>query len=212
MDKPKIDVSGKYLTFELKDEAYGISVLKIREIIGIMPITSMPQLPYYAKGVINLRDKVIPVMDLKAKFGINDNSEDSCIIIVEVSNTDFPFCNEQKKCDKVDCPSYESLDRQCWKTSGTFCRNEIQGTFHSKIEACRKCDYYIDAHEKGGIIPIGFIVDRVSNVVSINDAQISTTPSFGEATVDIEYILGIAKLEEGINILLDVESIFSNEN
>ena len=65
-----IDQAGKYLTFDLGREEYGIGILKIKEIIGMMPITAIPQAPHFIKGVINLRGKVIPIMDLRTKFGL----------------------------------------------------------------------------------------------------------------------------------------------
>jgi purine-binding chemotaxis protein CheW len=61
---------GKYLTFTMAWEEYGIGILKVREIIGIMPITCVPQCPDFVKGVINLRGKVIPVIDLRLRFGM----------------------------------------------------------------------------------------------------------------------------------------------
>ena len=64
------DREGKYLTFSLAGEEYGIGILKIREIIGMLPITSVPETPAFVKGVINLRGKVIPVLDLRLRFGI----------------------------------------------------------------------------------------------------------------------------------------------
>ena len=81
------DREGKYLTFTLASEDYGIGILKIKEIIGMMPITSVPQTPSYVKGVVNLRGKVIPVVDLRLKFGIPaiDYTERTCIIVVEIS-------------------------------------------------------------------------------------------------------------------------------
>lgn len=77
---------GKYLTFSLADEHYGIGVRKIKEIIGMMPVTSIPRTPVYVKGVINLRGKVIPVFDLRLKFGMGqaECTERTCIIVVEV--------------------------------------------------------------------------------------------------------------------------------
>ncbi len=80
------DREGKYLTFILAGEEYGIGILKIREIIGMMPITVMPQTPLYVKGVINLRGKVIPVIDLRLKFGMAEMSytDRTCIIVVEI--------------------------------------------------------------------------------------------------------------------------------
>ncbi len=79
---------GKYLTFVLCGEEYGIEILKVREIIGIMDITPVPQTPNYMKGVINLRGKVIPVVDLRLKFGFQetDHTKETCIIVVEVKN------------------------------------------------------------------------------------------------------------------------------
>lgn len=76
---------GKYLTFSLAAEEYGLEILKVREIIGIMDITSMPQMPSYVKGVINLRGKVIPVIDLRLKFGLPpaDYTEQTCIVVVD---------------------------------------------------------------------------------------------------------------------------------
>lgn len=81
------DREGKYLTFTLAGEDYGIGILKIKEIIGMMPITSVPQTPSFVKGVVNLRGKVIPVMDLRLKFGLPaiDYTERTCIIVVEIS-------------------------------------------------------------------------------------------------------------------------------
>ena len=79
--------AGKYLTFKLADEDYGISLLKVREIIGMMPITSVPRTPEFVKGVINLRGKVIPVTDLRRRFDMPeiDYNDRTCIIVVEVS-------------------------------------------------------------------------------------------------------------------------------
>lgn len=78
---------GKYLTFTLAGEDYGIGILKVKEIIGIMAITTVPQTPDYIKGVINLRGKVIPVVDLRLKFAMEDMAytERTCIIVVEIS-------------------------------------------------------------------------------------------------------------------------------
>lgn len=79
--------SGKYLTFVLKDEEYGIEILKVREIIGVMEITTVPRAPDYVTGVINLRGKIIPVIDLRRKFGLKtaDRTAETCIIVVEVT-------------------------------------------------------------------------------------------------------------------------------
>lgn len=82
--------AGKYLTFKLADEDYGVSLLKVREIIGMMPITSVPRTPDFVKGVINLRGKVIPVTDLRLRFGMPEigYTDRTCIIVVEIRGTD----------------------------------------------------------------------------------------------------------------------------
>lgn len=78
--------AGKYLTFELANEAYGIEILKVREIIGMMDITQVPRMPHHVRGVINLRGKVIPVIDLRLKFDMSETEQTSetCIIVVDV--------------------------------------------------------------------------------------------------------------------------------
>ncbi len=85
-DKTK---EGKYLSFVLNNEVYGIEILKVREIIGLMDVTSVPQTPDYMKGVINLRGKVIPVIDLRLKFSMpeEEHTQETCTIVVEVDNT-----------------------------------------------------------------------------------------------------------------------------
>jgi purine-binding chemotaxis protein CheW len=82
--------AGKYLTFKLKNEDYGIGILKVREIIGMLPITPVPQAPDHVKGVINLRGKVIPVVDLRLRFGIpgEDYTERTCIVVVDLALLD----------------------------------------------------------------------------------------------------------------------------
>ena len=82
-------IEGKFLTFALSNEEYGIEILRVREIIGLMDITTVPQTPDYMKGVINLRGKVIPVIDLRMKFSMQEeiHTQETCVIVVEVNNT-----------------------------------------------------------------------------------------------------------------------------
>jgi len=77
---------GKYLTFGLAREEYGIGILKVKEIIGMMAVTAIPQTPAFIKGVVNLRGKVIPVIDLRLKFGMEsiEYTDRTCIIVVEI--------------------------------------------------------------------------------------------------------------------------------
>lgn len=78
--------AGKYLTFQLASEEFGIRVLKVREIMGLQEITAVPQTPAHVKGVINLRGKVVPVIDLRLKFGVAtaEYTQRTCIIVTQV--------------------------------------------------------------------------------------------------------------------------------
>lgn len=142
---------GKYLTFTLSNEEYGIGILKIKEIIGMLPITSVPQTPKFVKGVINLRGKVIPVIDLRLRFGLEaiDYTDRTCIIVVEIDG-------------------------------------------------------------EAGEIMIGLVVDTVSEVLNICKDDIEPPPRFG-TKVDIDYILGIAKAEGGVKILLEIDRVLKSE-
>lgn len=76
----------KFLTFTIGEESYGIPVLNVKEIIGMLDITPVPKMPEYIKGIINLRGKIIPVMDLRLRFGIPSRDYDArtCIIVIEM--------------------------------------------------------------------------------------------------------------------------------
>ena len=143
--------TGKYLTFSLESEEYGIGILKVKEIIGMLPITSVPRTPEFVKGVINLRGKVIPVIDLRAKFGMKSScyNDRTCIIVVE-----------------------------------------------------------IDASES--TVLIGIVVDTVSEVLNIKEDEIEETPAFG-TKLDTRYILGMAKQEGSVKILLNIDKVLSSD-
>jgi purine-binding chemotaxis protein CheW len=82
--------AGKYLTFKLGPESYGLGILKVQEIIGMLAVTRMPRTPEYVRGVVNLRGKVIPVLDLRLKFGMEgrQDTERTCIIVVQLHSND----------------------------------------------------------------------------------------------------------------------------
>jgi purine-binding chemotaxis protein CheW len=84
------NLAGKHLTFTLHGESYGIAVLKVREIIRLANITPVPQMPAYVRGIINLRGKIIPVIDLRLRFGFGkvESTEQTCIIVVQVKVPD----------------------------------------------------------------------------------------------------------------------------
>jgi len=117
-----------------------------------MPITPVPRTPELVKGVINLRGKVIPVVDLRLRFGMDaiDYTERTCIIVVEISG-------------------------------------------------------------QAGTIMIGTVVDSVSEVLNIKGDDIEDTPTFG-TKMDTDYILGMAKMEGGVKILLDIDKVLSTED
>lgn len=80
--------AGKYLTFKLGSEEFGLEILKVQEIIQMQAITRVPRTPEFVRGVINLRGKVIPVVDLRLKFGMEqvEDTEKSCIVVVQIRN------------------------------------------------------------------------------------------------------------------------------
>jgi purine-binding chemotaxis protein CheW len=94
---------GKYLTFALGHEEYGLEILKVREIIGYMDITAVPRTPDYVKGVINLRGQVISVIDLRAKFTMAEapRTEETCIIVVDIQQANGRRLNTGIVVDRV---------------------------------------------------------------------------------------------------------------
>ncbi len=144
-------IEGKYLTFSLATEEYGIGILKVKEIIGMMPITTIPRTPSFIKGVINLRGKVIPVIDLRLKFDMEEiaYTERTCIIVVEIKG-----------------------------------------------------------HQSS--ILIGIVVDAVAEVMNIKATDIEDAPQFG-SQLDTSYILGMAKMNGGVKILLDIDKVLGDE-
>jgi purine-binding chemotaxis protein CheW len=89
--KPGANLGGKYLALRLAGETYGLQILDVREIIMMMDITSVPRTPAFIKGVINLRGRVIPVMDLRSKFGLPAAEEgaERCIVVVTLGGADM---------------------------------------------------------------------------------------------------------------------------
>jgi purine-binding chemotaxis protein CheW len=83
-------LAGKYMTFQLAREEYGLEILKVQEIIQMQSITRVPRTPEFVRGVINLRGKVIPVVDLRMKFGIDraEDTEKTCIVVVQIRHAD----------------------------------------------------------------------------------------------------------------------------
>jgi len=79
----------KFLTFSLGNEQYGLEILRVKEIIGLLDITNVPRMPDFVRGVINLRGKIIPVVDLRVKFGMPkaQDTQETCIIVADLGST-----------------------------------------------------------------------------------------------------------------------------
>lgn len=142
---------GKYLTFTLADQEYGVEIIKVKEIIRAMEVTEVPQTPDYVEGVINLRGKIIPVINLRVKFGMEnrENTDRTCIIVVEIG-------------------------------------------------------------ERSGAIPMGVVVDSVSEVLHIRLEEMEATPNFG-AKSDTGYMMGMAKTRGKVIILLAIDQVLNSE-
>lgn len=142
--KKQLNTANRYLTFFVDDEQYGVDISRIKEIIAPINITHIPKTPPYVKGVINLRGSIIPVVDVRLKFGMDEKEMDmeTAIIIYEVNN-----------------------------------------------------------------VSIGFIVDNVEDVLSIDSKNISDSPRFG-AGIDTSFIDSVAEVENDVIMLLNLEKIF----
>lgn len=140
---------GKYLTFVLADEEYGIGILKVKEIIGLMPITPVPKTPSHVKGVINLRGKVIPVVDLRLKFGMSgaQSTERTCIIVVEIS-----FCGNKISMGIVVDSVSEVLNIRAVEIEDT-------PSFGTKLDT----DYILGMAKSGQGVKILLDIDKVVN-------------------------------------------------
>lgn len=149
--------TGKYLTFTLDEEEYGIGILKVKEIIGMMPITSVPRTPAFVKGVINLRGKVIPVMDLRVKFDMAaiPYTERTCIIVVEIDDEEGIVLMGIV----VDAVS-EVLNIQ---------EEEIEETpaFGTKLDT----DYILGMAKTGGSVKILLNIDRVLSTEELSGLE-----------------------------------------
>ena len=136
-----------YLAFRLRGQGYALETSKVKKIIRQMRVTPIPRTPEYVKGVANLRDRVIPVVDIGLKLGMEetDLTEQACIVVVEVTRS-------------------------------------------------------------MGSVPVGIVVDSVSEVIEIHADQIQKAPVFG-VRADTAYISGMAMLEDDLNIMLNIDRV-----
>ncbi len=143
---------GKFLTFYLGSEEYGIQILKVQEIIGIMEITPVPRTPEFIKGVINLRGHIIPIIYLRSKFGMPqiENTEQTCIVVVKTRNLIMGLIVD-RVCEVSDIPS-GSIDEA--PSFGTFVNTEYIlgiGKCANKVKLLLDIDRVITAQEYAGI-------------------------------------------------------------
>ena len=138
---------GRYLSFFVKDEQYGIGISHINEIIAMMKITKVPRTPAFVEGVINLRGSIIPIVDIRSKFGIEKKEHDMNTAIII---------------------------------------NEVTG------------------------VNIGFIVDRVEDVLTLDNRDLSEPPKFG-SHIDTSFIQSVAEVEKSVILILDMEKIFEDD-
>jgi len=143
--------ASKYLTFMLGPEEYGLPVLKVREIIKLLDITRVPQAPDHVLGVVNLRGRVIPVIDLRRKFGL---------------------------------PQQPPTDRTCIVVA--------------------------DVTAASSTVMMGVVVDSVSEVLTVGADAIEPTPELGRQ-VATDYVLGLAKVEDSVKILLDLDRVLGQD-
>jgi purine-binding chemotaxis protein CheW len=139
---------GRYLTFTLEDNVYGLQIRFVTEIIGIQTATKVPETPDYVKGIINLRGRIIPLIDVRLKFGKEEieYNERTCIIVIDVES-----------------------------------------------------------------VAVGLIVDKVDDVLTLDDSQIAAPPRSGSVGFENRYIEGIGKVEDIVILLLDAAKLLRAE-
>lgn len=150
MDEKKSEMNhdtSRFLTFFIDDECYGLDIANVKEIIASMNITNVPKTPNYIKGVINLRGTVIPIVDVRLKFGMEEREYDinTAIVINEIDN-----------------------------------------------------------------VSIGFVVDRVEDVLSIKHSALTEPPKFG-ASVDTSFIENVAQIDKSVVMILNLKKIFEQD-
>ena len=184
---------GKYLTFYLADEEYGVEILKVQEIIGMQPITRVPRTPAFIRGVINLRGKVIPVVDLRERFGMAPSAVDLADATAPVPSGGAPTGETLAGLAQLDTAAATAAALRC-------------------IIVVQVAGLAADAAKT---VPMGIVVDRVSEVAAIAEADVEDAPSFG-AGVRTEYLLGLGKTKTAdghgrVKLLLDIDRVLTSE-
>jgi purine-binding chemotaxis protein CheW len=145
------DNAQRYLTFRLGGTSYAIGILKVQEIIGLLRITPVPGTPHYVRGVVNLRGRIIPVVDLSTRFGLPPvpDTDRTCIVVTQVTGA-------------------------------------------------------------RGAATMGVVVEDVAQVVDLPPDRVEAVPEFG-VKVRTDFLTGVARLEEDVILLLDIDAVLSRE-
>ncbi len=147
----RTDAGQQFLTFHLREEEYGVDILCVQEIKGWDQVTQIPNMPEYVKGVINLRGAIIPLIDLRLRFGLEEVEYGPTTVVIVL-----------------------------------------------KVES--------DGRER----TFGIVVDAVSDVYDVTDDQLNPPPDLGSA-INVNYVSGLAAVEEKMLILLDAERLVTDE-
>ena len=155
---PEAELGGKYLTFMLNDEEFGIEILKVREIIGVLDITQVPQTTDYVRGVVNLRGKVIPVIDLRTKFKMppRDYDEQTCIIVVDVGAMMGVIVDTVQEVRDIPADHIQPPPRIGRTVDASFIRG--MGKVNDNVKILLDIDTVLNSHEL--VISSGTIEER----------------------------------------------------
>lgn len=153
LNEPGMAKSGQFLTFILKEQEYGVDILRVQEIKGWDSVTQIPNTPEYIEGVINLRGTIVPIIDLRKRFDLESIPYGPTTVVIVL-------------------------------------RVESRSGQESRI--------------------MGIVVDAVSDVYNVSDEDVKPAPDFG-SVVDIEFVHGIATVEEKMVIILEIDHLLNSD-
>lgn len=151
MTKRKVMTGTRFLSFTLDNEVYCIEIMRVKELMGLSSITHLPQTPQYIKGVINLRGQIIPIIDMRIKFGLDfqEYNKRTSVIVVEMEYDD-------------------------------------------------------------DVMLMGLVVDSITEVIGIQEENIKKIP-YINAKIKSEFIKGVANTQNGMEIVLDINKVLSED-
>ncbi len=140
-------LKGRYLTFALGSESYGIEIRFVTEIIGIQTITEVPELPDYVKGIINLRGKIIPVMDVRLRFKkqFREYNDRTCIIVIDIQTVSIGLIVDSVS-EVITIPDEEIVAPPDISRDGNRFISGI-GKVSNEVKLILDCDMLLNEHE-----------------------------------------------------------------